>query len=178
MRHVCPLRGVAQRLLDARNDSVIAIVSGARVKVSTSRSWTPDFLKRSASSCIVGDVCSVGCLRDTRGFLDEFTALGCEMEPIRYGLDRSVRSAGAAGNGTDGVAQSEDGNPEADQTSPGGGTKLANQMAAQLDGVQRMIDALMPSVDTAVDELACTRNEKGHYCLLFTEDLNTMMVGA
>ena len=31
---------------------------------------------------------------------------------------------------------------------------------------QRMIDALMPSVDSAVDELACTRNEKGHPSLI------------
>ena len=30
------------------------------------RSWTPDFLQSSASSCVVDDVCSVDCLRNTR----------------------------------------------------------------------------------------------------------------
>jgi hypothetical protein len=87
------------------------------------------------------------------------------MEPIRYGVERSAAESAA-------VSTAANGNTSAAQ-----GTAVASQMAAQLDGVQRMIDALMPSVDSAVDELACTRNEKGHYCLLFTESLNSMMVG-
>lgn len=113
-------------------------------------------------------MCSVDCLRDTRGFLDEFTALGCEMEPIRYGVEKS---AGFALNDS-GVAQSGD---DTSASATRAGTELANRMATQLDGVQRMIDALMPSVDSAVDELACTRNEAGHFCLLFTDALNEMM---
>ena len=128
------------------------------------RSWTPGFLRSSASACVVGDVCSVDCLRDTRGFLDEFTALGCEMEPIRYGVERSAGQSEGGGGGA---------GPSTQNLTKG--AELAVQMAEQLDGVQRMIDALMPTVDAAVDDLACTRNDAGHYCLLFTEALNAMM---
>ena len=38
-----------------------------------------------------------------------------------------------------------------------------------------MIDALMPAVDSAVDELACTQNAAGDYCLLYTESIQTTL---
>ena len=65
------------------------------------------------------------------------------MEPIRYGASQSLALSGIGmGN------QSE--------------VEIAMlQISANIDSVQRMIDALMPAVDDAVNELACTKNDNG-----------------
>ena len=38
------------------------------------RSWDPEWLQSSASSCVNDGVCDIDCLQTTRVFLDEFTA--------------------------------------------------------------------------------------------------------
>ena len=77
------------------------------------------------------------------------------MEAVQWSLDNS--GGGAAGTSA---------------------AAAVGRMQQNLGQVRAMIDGLMPTVDSAVDELACTQNAAGDYCLLYTETMQGGVGGA
>jgi hypothetical protein len=116
-------------------------------------SFSPAWLSRATATCLAGGACDAACLRRVRDFLRAFARAGCVDEYF------AAQRARATANQQ----------PASKSSGPAANADAAN--AARLALEERAVAALLPVVAAGADDLACTRNAAGDFCLSFTDAL-------
>ena len=117
-------------------------------------SFSPAWLSRATATCLSGGACDAACLRRVRDFLRAFARAGCVDEYFATQRDRA-KQPGAASS----------------RSMPGPAANADAAAAARLALEERAVAALLPVVAAGADDLACTRNAAGDFCLSFTDAL-------
>jgi hypothetical protein len=116
--------------------------------------FSPAWLSGAAARCLRGAGCDPGCLAATRDFLRAFASAGCVDE--YFAALRSQRSASSSSP------------PTSTGTAAYAAAASAATAATRVALAEKVVNSLLPAIASSADDLACTRNAAGAYCLAFT----------
>jgi hypothetical protein len=127
----------------------------AALQAQAGVAFSPSWLSGAAARCLRGAGCDAACLATTRDFLRAFASAGCVDE--YFSALRSQRAASPSYTP-----------PTSTGAAAAAAAAAAATAATRVALAEKVVSSLLPAIASSADDLACTRNAGGAYCLAFT----------